>query len=137
MLVLNTRCGTTGETKGFLYLGRLNSNGFNLLLVPSFGRVGAAIAQASAFALVAAGIWVSSQRRLPLAIRYARLAACLSAIVFAAAYMHPPWSSVPLYSIAAKLPVGVALAVGVALLITREDLLEAMSRRASRVGGMK
>jgi len=109
--------------------------GLNLLLIPSFGRVGAAVTQTCAFGLVAIGVWISAQRGLPLAIRYGRLGACLAALVFAAAYMHPPWSSVPMYSLAVKLPAGMALALGAALLIAREDAFAAMSRRFSRVGG--
>lgn len=109
--------------------------GLNFLLIPPFGRLGAAMTQACAFGLVAGGVWFTAQRALPLAIRHLRLAACVAVLAVAAAFMHPPWSSVPLYSLAAKLPAGIALTLGVAFLIAGEDLLAAMPWRASRVGG--
>jgi O-antigen/teichoic acid export membrane protein len=78
----------------------------NVVLVPSFGRIGSAVTQAVSFAFVASGIVINAQRCMPVHIRGLRLTAILVAIGCAGIMMHGPWSVSPVRSLLFKVPVG-------------------------------
>lgn len=83
----------------------------NFLLVPGYGRLGAAITQACALAFTALGIAYSAQKLFPLKLRTNRVLVVLLAILAAGVLMQRPWSQMPLVSLALKFPVGVLLSL--------------------------
>lgn len=87
---------------------------FNLLLVPSMGRVGAALTQATTFAVIAAGMSFLSHREFPISFHWRRLGLLLCGVTAFGVVMVPAWANTPILSLLFKLPVG--LLAGVVIL---------------------
>ena len=85
----------------------------NMLLVPMLGRLGAAITQTAAFALVAIGIVINSQRLFPIQLRTIRLTGIIFAILILGVLMQSAWSDTPWISLLIKFPVGLMVALQV------------------------
>jgi O-antigen/teichoic acid export membrane protein len=83
----------------------------NLFLVRSLGAQGAAIAAAASFALLAAGMMVSAQKRYQLPVPWARLGATTALALALGAVMTPAWAHSPFLSLALKLPAGALAAL--------------------------
>jgi O-antigen/teichoic acid export membrane protein len=83
----------------------------NMLLIPTLGLFVAAITQTSAFALIAIGIVVNSQRLFPLKLRALRLTSIILAIFILGVLMEPAWSGIPWISLLIKLPFGLMVAL--------------------------
>jgi O-antigen/teichoic acid export membrane protein len=133
----NLLAGKLHRTVPWWLLGALVCIGLNLVLIPAFGSTGAAVTQACAFGVVAAGVWLSAQRELPLEVRSMQLIAFLAVMVVAAIFMEKAWSPNPLDSLAGKLPVGVVLACTAAFWIARKDFLLVLRRAVIRFGVKK
>jgi O-antigen/teichoic acid export membrane protein len=86
----------------------------NLALVPDYGGVGAAVAQSVSFAVIALGILASSQAKIRLHLDWGRLALTMLIVSVASAFLVPPWHGNAPYSLLMKLPIGIAVALGVA-----------------------
>jgi O-antigen/teichoic acid export membrane protein len=82
----------------------------NMLLIPTLGRLGAAITQTAAFAVIAIGIIFNSQRLYPVKLRTFRLTIILFSIVILGMLMRPAWYSTPWISLLIKFPVGLMAA---------------------------
>ena len=80
----------------------------NLALLPSIGAEAAAIVQCGSIGVAAIGIVSTSQRRFPLAIRWAPLFAIGVGLLALGALMGRPWHEAPLASLALKIPIGLA-----------------------------
>jgi len=100
----------------------------NLILVPRFGRLGAAFTQTCSFAFVAIGIAYSAQKLFPLKLRKGRVCLVLGAIVIAGVLMQHPWSQIPWVSLVLKFPVGVLAAICV-LKVMSPELLSNIAAR--------
>lgn len=115
--------------------GALLSLLLNVILVPRFGAVGAALTQAISLAAVAFGIAIGAQRLYPLRVRFAWVATVTSGIAAAGIVMHPAWSDSPLTSLLAKLPVGLLVLLVVVRLAAPEvyqGIRQRISRRSAR-----
>jgi len=119
--------GRLNDTLAWWLVGGLLCLASNALLVPQFGRLGAAVAQTLVFAVVAAGILVSAQRRFPLTLRLPKIATLLALIVVGGIAMARPWSSNPLFSLLAKMPVILVIAV-IAIHQVRKDAVMTLLR---------
>ena len=108
----------------------------NVLLIPRMGIVGAAVTQAIAFGIVAGGIWVSAQRALHLQFHAWRTGLCLLVLLGGGAAMSPAWSAMPLVSLLAKFPVGVALAAIAGFWMAPQDFRAMLSGAGRRLAGM-
>jgi O-antigen/teichoic acid export membrane protein len=82
----------------------------NLILVPRFGGIGAAVTQSISFAFISLGILVTSQAMFRLHLGWSRLAMVLSIVVAAGVFMTPPWHGSAPFSLLMKLPIGIAVA---------------------------
>jgi O-antigen/teichoic acid export membrane protein len=91
--------------------GMVVSAGMNLALVPRFGAIAAAVANCVSFAVIAAGVLYTSERRLPLSIDWRVLAPSCAVLAAAGLAGAPAWSASPLASLGLKLPVGVLVTV--------------------------
>jgi len=94
----------------------------NAWLVRGLGGLGASLAACGAYALVAAGVMASAQRRVRLAIPWGRLAAAAAVALAAGVATAGPWAARPLTSLGAKFPVGVAAAAVVAAIVAPDWL---------------
>jgi O-antigen/teichoic acid export membrane protein len=88
----------------------------NLILVPLFGGLGAAVTQAISFALMATGILATSQRIYRMELDWRRLGVTAFLVVPIGAGMSPSWHAIPVLSLLMKLPVGILATVLVAWL---------------------
>jgi O-antigen/teichoic acid export membrane protein len=82
----------------------------NLVLVPRFGGLGAALAWTLSQALVAVGVFTSAQRAFAMRVPWLRLLLATALAVAVAVPLALPWSSSPFLSLLLKLPVGIAIA---------------------------
>jgi O-antigen/teichoic acid export membrane protein len=89
----------------------------NLALVPRYGGVGAAVTQAASFAFISLGILATSQAKCHLHLDWSRLAAAVLIILPTGVFLAPPWHGTAPFSLLMKLPIGIAVAVIVALLM--------------------
>jgi O-antigen/teichoic acid export membrane protein len=86
----------------------------NFTLVPTLGGKGAAITQSISFGLITVGVFASAQSRFRVDLNWPRLAPVMLALFVAGIYLSPAWHRSAPVSLLMKLPVGIALAVGVA-----------------------
>lgn len=91
-------------------LGAGANLGLNVLLVPSKGPIGAAVAFCAGFALIAAGVMWSSQSRFSVPVPWSRLGVAGALTVGAGALLSPHWADSPLSSLLLKFPAGAAVA---------------------------
>ncbi len=84
--------------------------GLTFLLVARYGAGGAAVAVCTSFALIAAGVMWSSQRRFPLPVPWRRLAATSFVALSSGILMSSPWAVSPFRSLLWKMPAGLAVA---------------------------
>lgn len=82
----------------------------NALLVGRLGPMGASLAACGSYALIAAGMIVSSQSRLYLPIPWGRLGGAAALSLSAGVLMSFPWRSSPVWSLLLKFPAAVAVA---------------------------
>jgi O-antigen/teichoic acid export membrane protein len=94
----------------------------NVILIPVVGRVGAAITQAVAFAVVAGGIVYGAQMVFPLQFRIARLGCVAAGIGMLGVLMARSWSDSPIQSLLGKIPVGLVVVYLVARLVAPQQL---------------
>lgn len=86
----------------------------NLVLVPRFGAIGAAVTQSISFGFISLGILISSQSVFRVQLVWSRLALVLALILTAGTFMASPWHvSAPL-SLLLKMPIGMAVVAVVA-----------------------
>lgn len=79
----------------------------NFILVPLFGRLGAALTQLSSFALISAGTIFTAQKLYPLRLNWMRLGFVLVVVLVVGAVMSNAWASTPALSLLLKLPTGI------------------------------
>jgi O-antigen/teichoic acid export membrane protein len=119
----NTGLILAGDLKpaaGWWVTGAAVSVGINLIAVPRWGALAAAVTVSIGFACIATGVMVSAERRLPLRVPWATLLGSISVIVAAGLVMIPRWSASPLLSLLLKFPVG-ALVGALAVWIVAPD----------------
>jgi O-antigen/teichoic acid export membrane protein len=92
-------------------IGGILSVGGNLLLVPRFGRTGAALTQAVTFGFIGVTTMVGAQRLYPIDISIWRLSTVIAGVLTAGFFMSGPWSANPMTSLLLKLPVGALIAL--------------------------
>ena len=95
--------------------GSISCIGLNILLVPAWGILGAAVTQAVSFAIIAVGVTIGASRSFPLALNTRRLAVVLIGVLVAGIAMSMPWSTTPIKSLLMKLPI----VLGIALIAIR------------------
>lgn len=83
----------------------------NMLLVPTLGRLGAAITQTASIAMVAIGIVYSSQRLYPVQMRIARLTGMIFSLFALGSFMNYEWLNTPWISLLLKLPILMAFSL--------------------------
>lgn len=103
-------------------LGAALNLGANLLLIPRLGALGAGIANCLGLALVGILLTAAAQRRFPMQIQWLRLTLCGAICVGLGAAMAPAWGGSPLVSLLLKLPLGMAGALAVAILLAPDWL---------------
>jgi O-antigen/teichoic acid export membrane protein len=86
----------------------------NLALVPTYGGVGAAIAQCVSFAFIALGILAHAQTKFRVQLDWTRLIVTLLFVLAAGVLMARPWHGTAPISLLMKFPVGIGVAVIVA-----------------------
>lgn len=94
----------------------------NFILVPLFGRLGAAVTQTASFALMAIGITAAAQWLYPLQISWRKMGMVLSGILVLAVLMHPAWADHPGKSLILKFPVGFLAVLGILKWVAPEVL---------------
>lgn len=92
------------------FFGGLVSALLNLVLVPRYGGIGAAVTQSASFAFVAIGIMATSQVKYRLQLDWDRLVVVMTMILVAGLFMASPWHVTVPFSLLMKLPAGIALA---------------------------
>lgn len=100
----------------------------NFILVPSFGRLGAAMTQTISFGVIAFGIVIGAQKFYPLQVIWSRLMVILTGTVMMGIVMSPAWANSPVLSLLLKLPVG-TLAVVIAARIVAPEALTGVIRK--------
>ena len=95
-------------------VGGLVCTVLNLMLVPRYGGLGAAVTQSISFAFIAVGIFATAQTKFRIHLDWGRLAAVMFVVLAAGALLERPWHATPLFSLLLKLPIGIAVAVIVA-----------------------
>jgi O-antigen/teichoic acid export membrane protein len=90
--------------------GSVSCIGLNFLLVPAWGILGAAVTQATSFAIIAAGITIGARRTFPLALNARRLVMVLVGVFVAGIAMSMPWWTTPIESLLIKLPAALVVA---------------------------
>lgn len=111
-----------GVVAWYWVMGALVNLILNAGLVPYFAErgdaaQGAAIAQVSSFAVIALGILAASRRFLPMPINSLRLGLCFFLVLLSGLLMQSAWSSNPVLSLGAKLPIGLLVTVAVGQII--------------------
>jgi O-antigen/teichoic acid export membrane protein len=89
----------------------------NLVLVPRYGGVGAAITQTASFGFIAMGILATAQAKFYVHLDSIRLGAIMLALLIVGICMAPSWHDVAPLSLLMKLPVGVIVTLAVAAII--------------------
>src|ERR1044071_1328506 len=92
----------------------------NLLLVPNYGSLGAAITQAVSFGFIALGILMTCQLKFPLDLDWSRFGVALGVILPTGIFLAHAWHPVALLSLLMKLPIGISVAV-VVIFVTAPD----------------
>jgi O-antigen/teichoic acid export membrane protein len=87
----------------------------NFALVPRYGGLGAAVAQAASFGFISLGILATSQAKFPIYLDWSRLATAVLIILPAGVFLAPPWHGTAPFSLLMKLPIGIAVVLMVAL----------------------
>lgn len=98
---------------------------------PRFGLLGVAIAQATAFGVIALATWIASVRILAFPLPYLRLALGSTVALGSVCVLSPQWLSDPMQSLMAKAPVG-ALAAALVVALISPELLSTVSKRLGR-----
>lgn len=101
----------------------------NILLIPKFGILGAAISQAGSSLSIAVGMVIGAQRIYPLKLNWPRLGCVLAGSCFMAVLMCPAWASTPVVSLLLKLPIGVVTSLIVLKCVMPEILSSRMWRK--------
>jgi O-antigen/teichoic acid export membrane protein len=82
----------------------------NIVAVPRWGGLGAAMAQCASFAFIAFAIFAISQAKYPIQLAWGRLAFVMITTVIAGLFLAPRWHATPSVSLLMKLPIGIAVA---------------------------
>ncbi|MEN8130293.1 MAG: lipopolysaccharide biosynthesis protein [Pseudomonadota bacterium] len=109
----NTALFLTAKMRFAAYVwtaGALLSVGFNFVLIPHFGALGAAMVQCVSYGLIALGILAFSHHLLPIPIPHFQLGITLVITLSAGIVMAPEWAAHPLWSLMLKFPVGLLVA---------------------------
>ena len=96
----------------------------NLILVPYYGGLGAAITQTLSFALISLAIVATAWFLIRFRLELARLAAALTVIAAFGVLLIPAWHADALMSLAMKLPVGIVACLVTARLIAPDWCVE-------------
>lgn len=99
------------------FIGGLISIALNIFLIPSFGRLGAAVTQVITLGVIATGIMCASQKYYTLRLNWWRLFAGFILALVAGSFLQNAWASTPLFSILYKIPVVIAALILVVQLI--------------------
>ncbi len=99
----------------------------NLILVPMYGGLGAAITQCISFAIVSLGILFISQLFFRLELDIGRLSFVIVIILISGFLMTPAWHIVPYLSLLFKMPIGLVVAAIVVRTIAPDWYLRGMS----------
>ena len=89
----------------------------NLALVPIYGGVGAAVAQCVSFAVIALGIFATSQAKMRFYLDWGRLGTTMLIVLATGLFLTSPWHAKPLYSLLMKLPIGIVVSLAVAWIV--------------------
>jgi O-antigen/teichoic acid export membrane protein len=94
----------------------------NLITVPMFGRLGAAISHSVSYAIIACGIFYCAYKKYPVKLNWKRLAFTMLIIIFLGKLMHDNWSPSPVISLIFKLPIGLAATYTIFWFVSPETL---------------
>jgi len=114
-------------------LGGLVCLVLNLLLVPRYGGMGAAVTQSISFAFIAVGIFATAQTKFRILLDWGRLAAVMLVVLAAGAFLERPWHAAPFFSLLMKLPIGIAVAVIVTWMTAPDWCAKAVDHLRRRV----
>jgi O-antigen/teichoic acid export membrane protein len=106
-----------GPIAGYWGAGALISLGLNTCLVPMFSALGAALAQAMSYGLIALAILAASRHLLPIPVDWRRLGLCLLIALIAGIALSPALAVAPLTSLLLKSPIGLLVVMLLARLI--------------------
>jgi len=104
----------------------------NLILVPTYGGMGAAVTQTISFAFIAVGILATAQATFRVQLNTVRLTAIATGVLAAGIYMARPWHSLPAVSLLIKLPVGLAIGFAVAAVMAPDSFTKAIDHLRQR-----
>ncbi|HBP88422.1 MAG TPA: lipopolysaccharide biosynthesis protein [Nitrospirales bacterium] len=82
----------------------------NVVLVPRYGGLGAAITQSASFAVISIGILHTSQAKYRIQLNWGRIGPAMATILAAGLFLAPPWHVTAPFSLLLKLPIGIAIA---------------------------
>ena len=113
-------------------VGAILCVGFNFVLIPHLGALGAAMVQCVSYGLIALGVLAVSHQFLPLPIPLFQLGITLAIILSAAFVMIPEWAVHPMWSLVLKFPVGLLVA-GIVFRIIAPDWYQRLRADLFRV----
>ena len=82
----------------------------NIVMVPRWSGLGAAMAQSASFAFISFGILAIAQAKYPIQLAWWRLALVMITILIAGLFLVPRWHAVPSVSLLMKFPIEIAVA---------------------------
>lgn len=106
----------------------------NIVLIPRFGGLGAAITQAVTFAVAGGGILVTSQRIYAMQLEWGPFIRSAVLVILLGVVMEPSWHAQPIVSLLLKLPVGIAATLVIARLVANDWLQRGISDLRHRFG---
>lgn len=104
----------------------------NFVLVPRYAGVGAAVTQTISFAFIAVGILSTAQVKFRLQLDVLRLAGIIVVAVAAGVWMAPAWHPVAVLSLLMKLPVGLAIALAIFVIMAPQWCLKRVEHLRQR-----
>ncbi len=105
----------------------------NLVLVPRFGGMGAAVTQSASFGFISLAILATSQTKIRIHLDWSRLAMAMVVILAAGAFLARPWHVTATYSLLMKLPIGIAVAAIVAWMMAPDWCVKGVDYLRRRV----
>lgn len=113
-------------------IGGIISIVLNIILIPTFGRLGAAVTQVVTIGIIATGILYAAQKNYPLHLNWVRIIACATLALVASVILQRAWDISPLHSILFKIPV-VIFVLGFIAQITLPMLFSMVTKRLRKM----
>jgi O-antigen/teichoic acid export membrane protein len=107
----------------------------NFALVPEYGGIGAAAAQALSFALIAVGAAATSQAILRLTVRWSTLLGSVALVILVQIALQGAWHVRPIFSVLEKLPIALMVCFSLAWFVAPDWCQKGfrMLRQATRL----